>query len=75
MDMKNYYQELTIEELRECFNRAFEKLDINDRITIRGICQDVAEGKRNMGKMSALELIAKTGIFLCRQGENHDRNA
>ena len=75
MDMKNIYQELTIEELRECFNRAFEKLDINDRITIRGICQVVTEEKRNMVKMSALELIAKTGIFLCRQGENHDRNA
>jgi hypothetical protein len=73
MDMKNIYQELTIEELRECFNRAFEKLDINDRITIRGICQDVTEEKRNMGKMSALELIAKTGIFLC--GGKDDRIA
>jgi len=74
MDMKtNFYQDFTVEELNECFSNAFKKLDLKDQKTISFICQDVAASRKNIGKASALELIAKTGIFLC--GGKDDRIA
>ncbi len=53
---------LTFDEILECFGDAIEKLEDDDKVEIKQIIATADKKLKNVGRMSALELVGKIAI-------------